>query len=88
MWHPLGSLFKKPAQAGWSEIDIRYVVQEYIQRELKTDGVYCESVLNGRAILRVSNPALIQQVHLLTFDIQKVVQEKTGYELRDIHIQR
>ncbi len=88
MWHPLGSLFKRPAQAGWSEVDIRYVVQDYIQRELKTDGVYCESVLNGRALLRVSAPSLVQQVRLLTFDIQRAVQEKTGYELLDIHIQR
>ncbi len=88
MWHPLGSLFKRPAAAGWNEVDIRYVVQEYIQRELKTGGVYCESVLNGRAILRVSAPSLIQQVHLLTFDIKRAVQEKTGYEILDIHIQR
>lgn len=88
MWHPLGSLFKRPAAAGWSEVDIRYLVQDYIQRELKTDDVWCESVKDGRAILHVASPILVQQVRLLTFDIQRAVQEKTGYELHNIHIQR
>jgi hypothetical protein len=88
MWHPLGSLFTRPAAIGWAEVDIRYVVQNYLQRELQADGVVCESVEAGRAIVRVSAPALVQHVRLLAFDVQNFVREQTGYELHDIAVQR
>ena len=88
MWHPLSSLFKHPQQVGWNEIDIRYIVQDYLQRELGSDAVYCESVKNGQAYVRVTAPTLVQQVHLLTFDVQRVVKERCNYQLNTIHIQR
>jgi hypothetical protein len=88
MWHPLGSLFKQPAAAGWAEVDIRYVVQHYLQQELQADGVVCESVQNGRAIIRVSAPALIQQVRLMSFDVQQMVAEQTGYQLQVLDVRR
>ena len=88
MWHPLSSLFKNPQQVGWSEVDIRYAVQEYLQRELGTDRVVCELVKDGQAHVRVTVPTLVQQVHLLTYDVQRAVKERCGYELITIHIQR
>lgn len=88
MWHPLSSLFKQPQQAGWTEVDIRYVVQDYLQQELKAHGIYCESVKDGRAIVRVAQPALVQQVQLLLFDVQRTVKERCGYELLEVKIQR
>jgi hypothetical protein len=88
MWHPLSSLFNHPQQAGWSEVDIKYVVQEYLQHELHADGVYCESVKDGRAVVRVSAPALAQQVRLLLFDVQRAVRERTGYSLRSLDVRR
>lgn len=88
MLHPLSSLFKNPRRAGWAEVDIRYVVQEYLREELKTDSISCEVVKDGRAIIRVSAPALIQQVRLITFDVQKAVLDRTGYELAEVVIQR
>lgn len=88
MWHPLSSLFNRPEAAGWSEVDIRYVVQDYLQRELKTSAVYCESVKGGRALVRVGAPALVQQVRLLLFDAQRAVKEQTGYELTALDVRR
>lgn len=88
MWHPLGSLFKRPDAVGWSEVDIRYVIQDYVQRQLGSGSVYCEWVRGGRALIRGASPLQIQQLHLLTFDIQQAVKEKTGYELVEIKIQR
>ena len=88
MWHPLSSLFTRPSAVGWSEVDIRYFVQEYLQRELKTDGVYCETVKDGRAVVRVSAPALVQQVHLMLFDVQRAVREQTGYEVAALDVKR
>lgn len=88
MWHPLGSLFKRPAVVGWSEIDIRYVVQDYIQQALRSPTVFCESVKDGRAFIRGATPLQVQQLHLLTFDIQQAVQQKTGYEITDLKVTR
>lgn len=88
MWHPLSSLFKNPQRAGWAEMDIRYVVQDYLRGELQSDAVSCEVVKDGRAIVHVSSPALIQQVRLITFDVQKAVRDRTGYELKEVVVQR
>ena len=88
MWHPLSSLFQRPQAAGWSEVDIRYVIQNYVQAELRADGVYCEAVKDGRATVRVAAPALVQQVRLLLFDVQREVLAKTGYEVTALEIRR
>lgn len=64
------------------------MVQDYLRGELQTDSVSCEGVKDGRAVIRVASPSLIQQVRLLTFDIQKAVLDRTGYELKEVVVQR
>ena len=65
--------------------DLRYVIQEFLQKELQTDAVVCDEVSSGEAQIRVRSSALAQEVMLFTADLKDFLLDTYNYELKNIH---
>ncbi|MEX2054796.1 MAG: hypothetical protein WD972_01315 [Candidatus Andersenbacteria bacterium] len=83
MFHPLRSLFTH-TRLGWEESDLKYYIEQYLQRRLKTDALYCEKVHQGVIVVRVPTPACQQEVSLLEFDLARDLSTETSYTLRQL----
>lgn len=83
MFHPLEALFRR-TKLGWEENDLKYFIEQYLRKELKTEALYCEKVHNGVAVIRVATPAARQAASLLEFDLVRDLYEETKYTLRQL----
>ncbi len=83
MFHSLQSLFRHTTFA-WEETDIRHYIQEYLQRRLKIDSLYCEKARDGVIVVRVGTPTARQEVSLLEFDLARDLKKDTAYILRQL----
>lgn len=81
----LGSLFAA-ARVGWSEADLRYLIQDFLRTAVRTDAVYCDRVQGGVALVRVSSAGLRQAVTLLEFDVARYVAERAAYRLERLDV--
>jgi hypothetical protein len=86
MFKALGSLFAAEGEKTFTEEDMKYDIQAYVQGELKTDRVVCQALRRGQLEIRVGTPALKQLVQLLEYDIQQRLQECYQYELKRLRI--
>jgi hypothetical protein len=86
MFKPLGTLFKKETDRVWQERDIRYFIQEYLRRELKTDALHCEQALRGIITIRVSSPADAQEVYLLQYDLTEELEKEVKWKLKKLKV--
>ena len=85
MFKPLGELFEKE-QVHWQESDIRYFVQEYVRRCLRSPGVYCQSARGGVVTLRVASPALHQAVELLGYDLRRELSQVAAFTMTGLRV--
>ena len=81
MLHPLADLLEKPPQ--WQPQDLKLLVQEWLRRELQTDALYCEEVMDGRAVIRAVSPLLRQEVLLREYELLVFVKEQ-GLKLQQV----
>ena len=86
MFKTLGSLFSQEGNRGMAEEDIKYDIQAYVQTELKSQRVVCQSLHKGQLELRVGTPALKQLAQLLEYDIKRRLQDNFQYELKKLRI--
>ncbi len=66
--------------------DTRMFVQGWFREKTKSEGVYCEGVSGGTATIRVSTPALHQQVRLLESEFLESVRIQEGVEIERLTI--
>ncbi len=83
MFHPLASLFRRSSYR-WEEGDVKYYVQDYLQRKLKSEALLCEKVHRGIVVIRVNSPAAQQEVTLLEFDLARDLKKDTTYLLHQL----
>jgi hypothetical protein len=85
MFKPLQSLFSStPPQAG--PADAKYFIQEWLQGELKTDGVLIEGVQGGAVHVRVKTPTLKQEVLLLQYDLEQALKRDLKFTLKNLKV--
>ena len=82
-FHPLSTLLDRSALT-WTESDVRWLVQLWLRKKLKTDRLYCDSVAEGRAQIRVTSAALKQEVLLEQPEVIQAVAEQTTYILQGL----
>ena len=85
MFKPIGDLFTSEKRVR-REDDIRYVVQDFIQRTLGVRDIHCQAVVDGKAVVKVASPAQYQAVYVLLSDIQQMVLDLTEYTLRRVQV--
>ncbi len=81
MFKPLQSLFASTPHTA-SVQDVKYFIQEWLKKELKSDRVLCEAVEGEVAHIRVSSPTLKQEVLLLRSDLEEVLLHELAYRVR------
>ncbi len=86
MFQPLSSLFSNREKLTWQEVDVRYFIQDYLRRTIKSDQVLCQSVQAGRAVVWAASPVLQQEIRLLEYDVRRIVKAHTGYTLSTIKV--
>lgn len=91
MWQRLHSLFQRlPSLAvtkvGATEADIRYFIEGYLRRMLKSQAIYCESAAGGRVVIAVSSPSLQQEIHFLEAEVTKELEEVCHYQLSELRV--
>lgn len=80
MYQPLGTLLTT-SKPRWTEGDVRALLQEYLQKALRTDRVVCEKLVDGVAQVTVPTPLLKQEVYLLVEQLKNLAKEQAGYTL-------
>ncbi|MDP3997235.1 MAG: hypothetical protein U1C49_02230 [Candidatus Andersenbacteria bacterium] len=84
-WQSLGTLFENK-DAGSDEVDIKYLVQNYLRTCLKSEAIYCDSVTGGVAEVRVGSPGLAQEVILREYDLVEYLEKEAGYKLTKVKV--
>lgn len=85
MFESAGNLFSKAADSRkLDESDIRMYIQMWFRDKTHSEGVYCEGISGGKAIMRVSSPALHQQVRLLEAELVEVLANQQAIDLRGV----
>jgi hypothetical protein len=74
-------------QSSLDESDIRHFVQAFLRDVLHTEALYCERARDGLVVIRVSSPALFQEVFLLEHDVSRALQQ-LGFSLRKLSVIR
>ncbi len=85
MFEPLLALFKdgpKHIQAS----DLKYLVQNYLREQLKTEAIHCHSVQDGIAVVRTTSPTLHQEIRLLEHDLKQELAKEAKYELKAVKV--
>lgn len=81
MFTPLQSLFASTPHKASVE-DVKYFIQEWLKRELKSERVLCEAVEGDRAHIRVGSPTLKQEMLLLQPDLEEALTHELAYQVR------
>jgi len=81
----LSSLFQKPPVAVFDEADLRHFVQQYLQAQVRSSEVFCEQVGSGAVMIRVTNPALQQDIQLREWEVRQKLAE-VNIELKKFRV--
>ena len=86
MLRPVGSLFKNKASVSLDENDVRYFIERYLQKELKTSAIFCERASKGLVVVRAGSPLLQQEVYLLKYDLVLALKREVNFALKELKV--
>jgi len=85
MFEPLSTLFSgRSKEIGAT--DLKYLVQNYLRDQLKSNDLYCHSVHDGVAVIRTVSPTLQQEIRLLEHDLKRELLKEADYTLKSIRV--
>jgi hypothetical protein len=78
LYKPLGKILSGEALKGKTagDIDVKFFVQEWLRRRLRTDNLRCEVKKEGEVIIYVGGFTEAQMAEWLGFEVQEAVKEQ------------
>lgn len=85
MFQSLSSLFSQ-APRELSEADIRHFIETWLQEQTGGEGIVCQRANGQVAEVRVSSPALQQEVLLLEYDLKRETKRETQFDIHRLRV--